>query len=112
MRKHHFTVYCIILLSIFTFFAGGCLKDKIKSSYTYKLYTPVYKTLTEVRNNMKSNPATGMINTGKLYIKGNYIFLNEFDKGIHVIDNSNPTQPRNIAFIDIPGNEDIAVKGS
>ena len=33
-------------------------------------------------------------------------------KGIHVIDNSNPSSPKNIAFIDIPGNIDLAVKGN
>jgi hypothetical protein len=49
---------------------------------------------------------------GKLFIQGHYIFLNEVDKGIHVIDNSNPAQPRNVAFIDIPGNVDLAVKGN
>ena len=46
---------------------------------------------------------------GKICVKGNIIFLNDLDKGVHVIDNSNPAQPRKIAFINIPGNEDIAV---
>ena len=50
--------------------------------------------------------------TGKIYIRGNYIFLNEVDKGIHVINNSNPSRPENVAFIDIPGNMDMAVKGN
>ncbi|HEU4902901.1 MAG TPA: hypothetical protein VFT06_08915, partial [Flavisolibacter sp.] len=43
---------------------------------------------------------------------GNYLFLNEVNKGIHVIDNSNPAAPKNIAFINIPNNIDLAVKGS
>ena len=34
------------------------------------------------------------------------------DRGIHVIDNSNPAAPRNVAFIDMPGNLDLAVKGN
>ena len=49
---------------------------------------------------------------GKIVLLGNYIFLNEVDKGIHIIDNSNPSSPKNVAFIDIPGNEDLAVKGN
>ena len=53
-----------------------------------------------------------MKSPGKLYIYGNYIFLNEQEKGIHVIDNSNPAAPRNISFINIAGNVDLAVKGS
>jgi hypothetical protein len=91
---------------------SACVKDTCKQRYTYTYYEPVYKTKAEVRANIKSNAPMDMKNTGKLYILGNYIFLNEVDKGIHVIDNSNPSSPRNIAFIDIPGNREIAVKGN
>jgi hypothetical protein len=38
--------------------------------------------------------------------------VNEVNKGIHVIDNSNPSAPKNISFIKIPGNVDLAVKGN
>jgi hypothetical protein len=34
------------------------------------------------------------------------------DRGIHIIDNANPQSPQRIAFIDIPGNLDMAVKGN
>jgi hypothetical protein len=73
---------------------------------------PVYKTAEEVQANIKSNPAKEIQNPGKIFILGNYIFLNEVDKGIHIIDNSNPASPQNVAFIDIPGNMDLAVKGN
>jgi hypothetical protein len=61
---------------------------------------------------MKGNAPKALQQTGKLYIYGKYIFLNEPDKGIHVIDNTTPADPKNIAFIDIPGNVDLAVKGN
>ncbi|MBS1599569.1 MAG: hypothetical protein JST75_15195 [Bacteroidetes bacterium] len=96
------------LLLIIIFFSG-CFKDHI--THTYTLTLPVYKSLTAVRAEMKSAPAASFTNTGKIYIQGKYIFLNEFGKGIHIIDNSNPSSPRNISFISVPGNEDIAVKG-
>jgi hypothetical protein len=89
---------------------AGCIKDTFSRTYTYTLYTPVYKTTAEVRANIKSNSPTLLQNPGKIYIRGKYIFLNEVDKGIHIIDNSNPAQPHNVAFIDIPGNVDLAVK--
>ncbi|MEJ7766506.1 MAG: hypothetical protein WKF89_01755 [Chitinophagaceae bacterium] len=87
----------------------GCLKDK--RVHTYTIYTPVYKTNAEVRANIKSNSPQDIKSPGKLFIKGQYIYLNEVDRGIHIIDNTNPAMPRNIAFIDIPGNMDMAVKG-
>ena len=99
-------VIAFLLLSTFT----GCLKDNC--SHTYVLYTPVYKTLSEVRANIKSSAPKPLESTGKIYLYGNYIFLNEPDKGIHIIDNSKPAHPKNISFIPIPGNVDMAVKGN
>lgn len=96
------------LLILFLF--NSCLKDNCTKTYTY--FTPVYKTSNEVRLNIKSAQPKALERTGKIFVKGNYIFLNEPDKGIHVIDNSNPSNPKNISFIAIPGNMDMAVKGN
>ena len=41
---------------------------------------------------------------------GDYIFVNDVNKGIHIIDNTNPVIPKAFAYIKIPGNEDISVK--
>ena len=98
-------------LSAAVFFAG-CVKDTCRHTYSYTLYLPVYKTTAEVKANIKSNAAKEIQQPGKIVMLGNYIFLNEVDKGIHIIDNTNPSSPKNIAFIDIPGNEDLAVKGN
>lgn len=87
----------------------GCLKDTVME--TYRIYTPVYKTLAQARADMKSGPAQPLENIGKLNVAGRYIFLNEVAKGIHVIDNANPASPKNIAFISIPANVDLAVRG-
>lgn len=90
----------------------GCIKDSYSTTYTYTMYKPVYKTKAEVRNGVRSSAATDVEQTGKLYIYGSYIFLNEVDKGIHIINNADPSHPQNVAFIDIPGNRDLAVKGN
>jgi hypothetical protein len=36
--------------------------------------------------------------------------VNEYQKGIHVFDNTNPSDPQNLKFIEIPGNVDLAIK--
>jgi hypothetical protein len=110
MKLNKTTRLIAIILAILPVGFSACIKDKCKSTHTYTWYEPVYKSKAEVRANIKSNAPQTLKNTGKLYIYGNYIFLNEVDKGIHVINNSNPSSPRNIAFIDIPGNMDIAIK--
>jgi len=99
------TVTAMILL-----FLTNC--DKHHCVHTYTLYQPVYSTLSKVKEGMKSSPAKGLKSTGKMYIYGDYIFLNEPNEGIHIIDNSKPASPRNIAFITIPGNLDLAVLGN
>ena len=109
MKKRILAVNAFILCILLTALTG-CLKDSCQNTYT--IYAPVYKTLTEVRKDMKSTTPQELKQTGKLYIYGKYIFLNEIDKGIHVIDNTNPSAPRNISFIPIPGNVDLAVKGN
>ena len=112
MRLTALTRLTILLLAALPIGFSACVKDSCKQSRKYTWYEPVYKTKDEVRANIKSNPAKPVQNPGKLYIRGNYIFLNDVDKGIHIIDNSNPASPHNVAFIDIPGNLDIAVKGN
>jgi hypothetical protein len=99
----------VFVLAISIIF-NACLKDTIKSRYAYTFYVPVYKTKAEVKAGIKSNPPRSIISPGKIYVYGHFIFINDIDRGIHVIDNSNPYTPRNVSFINIPGNMDIAVK--
>lgn len=108
--KNFLTIVAAAFFS--AFFFNGCIKDTCKQSYTYSYYIPIYKTTAEVRAGIKSTAPQEVENPGKIVLLGNYIFLNEIDKGIHVIDNSNPALPRNVAFISIPGNMDLAVKGN
>jgi len=98
------------MLIVISFTAGGCFKDKL--TRTYSILTPVYDTKVNVVANIKSNTPITVKQPGKIYLYGKYIFLNEIDKGVHIIDNGNPSSPINVAFINIPGNVDIAVKGN
>lgn len=49
-------------------------------------------------------------NPGKIYTYGSVLFINEINKGIHIIDNSDPKKPLPLKFISIYGNVDLAVK--
>lgn len=112
MKKILLLTGWIFLAIFFSTFFNACVKDSLKQTYTYTYYKPVYKTRAEVKANVKSDAPQIIENPGKIVVLGNYIFLNEVDKGIHVIDNSNPASPQNISFISIPGNMDIAAKGN
>jgi hypothetical protein len=51
-------------------------------------------------------------NSGKIYVKGDYILVNEVNKGFHIINNSNPLNPNNIGFIKVLGSSDLSIKSN
>lgn len=112
MKKYITGLFASILAIIFSITFSSCVKDSCLRTTTYTLYEPVYKTKAEVKANIKSNAPAEIKYPGKIYILGHYIFLNDVDRGIHIIDNSNPASPVKKAFINIPGNMDIAVNGN
>lgn len=92
-------------------FLNSCA-DKCEETYTYTTYEPVYMSLDEIRQPVTAEKAQPLESSGKIYLKNPYILVNAPHKGIHVINNSNPESPQNVAFINIPGNIDMAVKGN
>lgn len=88
----------------------GCTKDRGFSAM--KIFTPVYKSTADIRAAIKADEPQPVSEAGKMFIQGNYIFLNEVNRGIHIIDNTNPSAPVNKAFINIPGNGEVFVKGN
>src|SRR5688572_11628307 len=90
MKKYSYPFLSAAFGLLVSLFFTGCIKDTCHKTYTYTYYAPVYKTKDEVEANIKSNAAKEVQNPGKLFTIGNYIFLNEIDKGIHIIDNANP----------------------
>ena len=49
-------------------------------------------------------------NSGKIYVKDNFLFVNEVNQGFHVFNNEDPANPQNIAFLKVLGSSDIAIK--
>lgn len=88
----------------------GCSKDPHAKTVTYTIYSPVYKSKADVLASINGASSAATQHAGKLFIKGNFIYLNDVNKGIHIIDNSNAEHPYQVAFLSIPGNLDIAVK--
>ncbi len=99
-----FPVFCL-------FFFIQCT-DKVEVTRTYRFMKPVYMSTSELRDAVKILPPRTIQEAGKIYFSGNYLFLNDPREGIHIIDNSNPSDPTRIAFINVPGNFDLAVKGN
>lgn len=90
---------------------SACLRDECTSSRTFVRFDPIYKTLAECRVGITAQGPREMRKPGKIYAKDNFLFINEKQEGIHVVDNSDPSNPQKVAFWSIPGNVDIAIRG-
>ncbi|WP_026836584.1 hypothetical protein [Gillisia sp. JM1] len=53
-----------------------------------------------------------VINSGKIYVKEDLIYLNELGEGFHIIDNTDPINPNPVAFIKIPLATDLAIRNN
>lgn len=99
------------LLTFFSlsFLFFGC-QDTCENTVTYTRYEPVYMSFENLRKSVSFEGAQPFEETGKIYLYGQYLLINEVNKGIHIIDNSDPRNPVNKSFISIPGNVDMAVR--
>ena len=74
-------------------------------------YRPVYAAYADVRTVQTLAPQP-LRNVGKIYVKDDYLFINEVGSGIHIVDNRDPAKPVRLSFMSIPGNREMAVKDS
>ncbi|WP_053977557.1 hypothetical protein [Mangrovimonas xylaniphaga] len=74
-------------------------------------YTPVIMERSEFEASTIFESPKSIVNSGKIYLKDNFLFINEKNEGFHVFDNSNPENPINLGFIKVLGSSDLAIKG-
>ncbi|MEY4539256.1 MAG: hypothetical protein RLZZ306_1013 [Bacteroidota bacterium] len=103
MKKNILLIFTAICLT-------GCLSNKEEPYYSQG-YRPIYLSRADIEKVVFTSPQP-LKSPGKIYIKDGFLFVNEGGKGVHVFDNKDPVKPSKIAFYDIPGNVDIAIKGS
>lgn len=109
--KHKSHISLAFFLLALSAFLSGCLRDECETTRTYIRFDPVYKLPAEVRVGISAQGPSELRNPGKIYVLGHYLFINERNEGIHVLDNSDPANPKKIAFWNIPGNGDMAIRG-
>ena len=105
MKKHTL----VLNLIVFTLVLLSSCNDEITERRIYKANVPIYMSNSDFKESFKLVEPQDLINPGKIYFKDNYIFINEMYKGIHIYDNTNPSDPQNISFIELPSNKDIAI---
>lgn len=97
----------ISVVVLFTFFS---CEDKDMELVTVAV--PELMSKSEFRKSVKIKAPQPITQTGKIYIYNDYVFVNDVNKGVHILDNSNPKLPQSAAYIEIPGTEDISIKNN
>ncbi len=83
--------------------SGACVEYK-------RAAVPVYMSYSDLRESVRLEAARAPDRLGRIYLYQDYLFLNEHNEGIHIIDNREPTAPVNLGFIRIPGNTEVAIR--
>jgi hypothetical protein len=110
-RRMHVSLYALLFLIFLlavSVLLEGC-SDQCEEKRTYTFYAPVYTTFEELQANTGVVEPQPIETVGKIYLKENLIFINSPGKGIHIIDNSDPSAPEQISFLSVPGNYGLAV---
>jgi hypothetical protein len=100
----------MILISIVT----SCITDNSEPEERFPFdgtgYRPIYTDAEKVAK-VEIIDAKPLAVPGKIYLLDPYLFINEPGQGIHIVNNADPRNPKNLSFISIQGNYDIAAKG-
>ena len=101
-----------IVLYIVLFTIISCEPDRNGlPAGSVEAYVPIYAQAVVAEQIAVEQPRT-TIKAGKIYAFGSFIYQNEENKGIHIINNTDPSHPVKTAILKIPFNTDFAVRGT
>lgn len=109
-KKSLVQIGLLLVASSLTF--TSCMNTGCEREYNYVAFKPIYMSYEDLRSAVAVEGPRKMETTGKIYYYAPYLFVNEVNEGIHIIDISNVSAPVITGFINIPGNVDIAMSGT
>lgn len=87
--------------------------DNVSETVTYKINEPVFMSVQDFRSAVKVSSRPEQIeNYGKICFYEGFMYISEAGKGIHILDNRNPSLPKNVGFIELLGNADLAIRNN
>lgn len=90
---------------------AGC-KDYVDEYVTYTINEPIFMSASEFRSAVAVEEPQPIEVQGKIVFFNGYLYVSQPEEGIHVIDNRDPSNPRNVAFIELLGNADMQVRNN
>ena len=105
MKIIRYYTLCILVLGSIS----SCIKDSCTETRQFIRVDPVIIGEQLYRAQPKSIVPQELIEPGIIYGYKQFLLINERFKGIHVLDNGDPKNPKAVSFIEIPGNEHFAI---
>ena len=99
----------LFLFSLAGLLLSSCEDKRLQS---YMANVPIYLSYDELRSSFEVSSGAELEKPGKIYFYGDHMFINDYQKGIHVADLSDPANPQLKAFIEVPGNVDMAIRNN
>ena len=88
-------------------------EEKYSETVTYKINEPIFMKMSDFRASIKiSQESREIEKQAKICFYEDYLYISEPEVGIHIIDNSDPSNPQNIGFIELLGNADLAIRNN
>ncbi len=100
----------LILFSLLCLLVG-CISNEESIPDSIEGLRPIYAEGQDWQQ-VISKPAQPITHLGKMYYKDNLLYVVEQNRGFHVFNNTNPTNPEAIGFVEILACNDIAIKGN
>ena len=105
MKKTTLKISFIFLFGLFL----SCNKESKLAPDEVEGYKPIYVSKEQASNVSQLAPRP-LEQPGKIYVYGNFLFVGEKGKGVHIFNNANPNSPIPLGFLEILANNDIAIK--
>ena len=100
----------LVVLFLLAGLLASCEFDSYQT-VTYSVNEPVFISGEEFRNSVNvTSDARELKEYGKMCFYEGYLYLSEPGKGIHIINNENPSNPKLVGYIELMGNQDLAIR--
>ncbi|HSP12406.1 MAG TPA: hypothetical protein VLO29_07745 [Salegentibacter sp.] len=103
-----YSLIALLLMALMTLFTS-CEKET-ETGNMELVAVPVTMSVADFRTSVSIQEPKEIEQAGKIYAYKDYVFINDVNRGVHIIDNSNPENPQKIKYLKIPQNTDVAIK--
>lgn len=106
----------VLFIAILIYFSSCWTKIRPVSNHNEYSHVwgnkPIYGAESAAKKINYLDTALPVIMPGNIYVKGDFIYQLEIGKGIHIINNTVPSQAQRIGFISVNGSSQISIKGN